>query len=286
VFVDVTKYNYYSNVPPYRTYGSDFIVDSGNPNTVNQLTITLPQPTQALGIDYGGLGFSGASTGNITLSNGHVLRLASLPTVGSTQFSGFISSTPFSSLTYTVNNDNWVVTDLLLGTPFNATEGSPYTQVLLEQGGVGPVTFTLKSGALPTGITLSPNGILNGTPTASGAYTFTIQLADSSNPQKTLISPDFTMSVVPQPPTNLQLTTYPYLLLTWTLSLSNDITAYNIYRGANSGGPYAKIGSSTGDASSFVDNTYQSGGTYFYVVTAAGANGVESVYSNEREITP
>jgi hypothetical protein len=287
VFVDVTKYNYYSNVPPYRTYGSDFIVDSGNPNTVNQLTITLPQPTQALGIDYGGLGFSQiAGTGNITLSNGHVLRLASLPTVGSTQFSGFISSTPFSSLTYTVNNDNWVVTDLLLGTPFNATEGSPYTQVLLEQGGVGPVTFTLKSGALPTGITLSPNGILNGTPTASGAYTFTIQLADSSNPQKTLISPDFTMSVVPQPPTNLQLTTYPYLLLTWTLSLSNDITAYNIYRGANSGGPYAKIGSSTGDASSFVDNTYQSGGTYFYVVTAAGANGVESVYSNEREITP
>jgi len=287
--VNLTRSNYYS--PTYPAYSSDFIVDSANGNPTNVVTVIFPQPTQALGIHYGGLGFrGGASSGSITLSNGYVLPLASLTPEGSTRFAGFISSTPISFLAYTVNNDDWVVTDVLQGAAdinlFNATEGTPYAQVLLEQGGVGTLTWTIGSGSLPPGVTLSSNGILSGTPTASGAYTFAIHLVDSSNPQKVLTSSNLTMNVVPQPPTNLQITTYPYLLLTWTLSLSNDITAYNIYRGANSGGPYTLIGSTTGDSSSAVDDTYQSNGTYFYVVTAVGANGVESVYSNEREITP
>jgi Kelch motif/Putative Ig domain len=61
----------------------------------------------------------------------------------------------------------------------------PYTQVLLERGGVGSLTWTLTGGSLPTGITLSPNGILLGTPTVTGNFVFTTQLVDSSTPPKT-----------------------------------------------------------------------------------------------------
>jgi fibronectin type 3 domain-containing protein len=95
------------------------------------------------------------------------------------------------------------------------------------------------------------------------------------------------MSVVPLPPTNLAIgSANTTLTLVWEFSLSTDVTAYNVYRGANFGGPYTKIGSSPGNSSSFTDNTYQSGGTYYYVVTAVGASGVESVFSNQVNITP
>jgi Putative Ig domain/Galactose oxidase, central domain len=280
--VNLTTSSYYS-IP----YSSDFIVDSSNNNASNQLTVVLPQPTQALGIDYGALGFRGTSTGSITLSNGYALPLASLPTEGGTHFSGFISSTPFSSLTYTVSNDDWVVTDLLLGTAnanqLNGTEGTPFAQVLLEQGGVGPVTWTLSSGSLPTGVNLNSNGILSGTPTASGAYTFALNLADSSSPQKVLTSGNLTMNVVPPPPTNAAPgpQSYSSANLIWESSLASDVIAYNIYRASVSGGPYTKVASVNPSTNSYSDSNVQSGNTYYYVITAVGQANLESVYSDE-----
>ena len=202
--VDLTTKTFYSP----NNYTSDFIVDSSNSNPTNQVTIVLPQPTTALGIDYGGLGFGypTAGSGNITLSNGFVLPLTSLPTVGTTQFSGFVSSTPFSSLTYTVNNDHWIVTDLLLATANiglpDATETNPYGYVLLQQGGVGPLKWTLVNPtSLPSGLTLGSNGIISGTPApeSSGTYTFAVHVVDSSNPQKSFTSGILSLRVLPPP---------------------------------------------------------------------------------------
>ena len=70
----------------------------------------------------------------------------------------------------------------------NATQNAPYTQLLLERGGVGPLTWTLASGALPPGVTLSTSGILSGAPTSSGAFTFTAQVTDSATPNKSATS--------------------------------------------------------------------------------------------------
>jgi hypothetical protein len=68
-----------------------------------------------------------------------------------------------------------------------ATQSLPYTQLLLERGGVGTLTWALASGSnpLPLGLTLSPNGILSGTPTTSGTISFNVQVTDSSVPAKT-----------------------------------------------------------------------------------------------------
>ena len=59
---------------------------------------------------------------------------------------------------------------LVLTTPNpQAIAGVPYTQFLLEQGGVGHITWSLQSGPLPTGLTLnSSNGLISGTPTVKG----------------------------------------------------------------------------------------------------------------------
>ncbi len=200
--VNVTRSDFYG--PPPNSYTSDFIVDSSNSNSSNAVTIILPQPVTALGINYGGLGpaFQGVPapiTGSISLSNGFVLPLSSLPTLGTTAFSGFVSSTPFNSLTYTINNDSWVVTSLLLAkanvTLPNATLNVPYGYILQEQGGVGPLNWTLASGTLPSGIILRPSGIIFGTPTASGIFQFTVTATDGSNPQKSVTSGTVTLRV-------------------------------------------------------------------------------------------
>lgn len=61
-----------------------------------------------------------------------------------------------------------------------ATTGSPYDLFLAGSGGVAPYTWTIFSGALPTGLSLSTAGEITGTPTLGGDSTFTIRLTDDS----------------------------------------------------------------------------------------------------------
>lgn len=49
---------------------------------------------------------------------------------------------------------------------------------LAATGGNGTLTWTVKSGSLPTGVTLGPDGTISGTPSAAGSYAFTAQVAD------------------------------------------------------------------------------------------------------------
>jgi CSLREA domain-containing protein len=58
--------------------------------------------------------------------------------------------------------------------------GSAYSQSFTAAGGTGSYTFTVSSGALPSGLTLSPAGLLSGTATPAGTYNFTIKAADTT----------------------------------------------------------------------------------------------------------
>jgi hypothetical protein len=55
-----------------------------------------------------------------------------------------------------------------------------YYQQITAGGGTMPYTYTLSSGTLPAGLFLTPGGLLGGTPTATGASTFTITACDST----------------------------------------------------------------------------------------------------------
>ncbi len=57
--------------------------------------------------------------------------------------------------------------------------GSAYSQTLTASGGIGPYSFAVSAGTLPTGLILAANGTLSGIPTAAGAPTFTITATDS-----------------------------------------------------------------------------------------------------------
>ncbi len=92
----------------------------------------------------------------------------------------------------------------------NGTHGVPYSaQVVagifttspqgteLQYYGVPPYAWTVASGSLPTGLSLNAhNGIISGTPTVPGPYTFTLQAVDSAEPATyTAVSPALTITI-------------------------------------------------------------------------------------------
>ncbi len=54
-----------------------------------------------------------------------------------------------------------------------------YIAVLAATGGTGPYTWSVAGGSLPTGIFLTPTGLLSGTPAIPGASAFTVEASDS-----------------------------------------------------------------------------------------------------------
>jgi len=65
----------------------------------------------------------------------------------------------------------------------DATPNANYSATLQASGGVGTLKWSLASGALPTGLSLSSSGAITGDPTVSGTSTFTVQVTDSSAAQ-------------------------------------------------------------------------------------------------------
>ena len=55
--------------------------------------------------------------------------------------------------------------------------GTAYSQTLEAVGGDGTYEWALATGPLPPGLALSTAGVLSGTPTTAGEYTFTVQVA-------------------------------------------------------------------------------------------------------------
>ena len=62
----------------------------------------------------------------------------------------------------------------------DGTTGTAYSATLAAAGGKPPYTWSLTSGTLPTGLTLAAGGSLSGTPSSSGQFPVTVQVADAA----------------------------------------------------------------------------------------------------------
>ena len=69
---------------------------------------------------------------------------------------------------------------LVPGTPPPLVVGTPFVHTLGAVGGTAPYRFSVDSGQLPDGLTLSPDGSVSGTPTQAGVFTFAV-LAEDAN---------------------------------------------------------------------------------------------------------
>jgi hypothetical protein len=115
----------------------------------------------------------------------------------------------------------------------NGVVGAPYSQLLAAAGGAPPYTWSLATGGivasqLPPGLTISPAGLLSGTPLAAGSTTFTLRVSDSSGREAFQF---YTMVVATAPAQPLAISS-PTALPAGTLG-----TAYSQRLAASGGAP-------------------------------------------------
>ncbi|MFW5329818.1 beta strand repeat-containing protein [Hydrogenophaga sp. ZJX-1] len=91
------------------------------------------------------------------------------------------------------------------------TAGTAFSQTLTSTGGTAPYTYTLQSGTLPIGLSLSSAGVLSGTPTQRGGYAFTVRSTDSTTPTAQFVDKGYsgtvnnpTLSITPTSATAIQ----------------------------------------------------------------------------------
>jgi len=147
----------------------------------------------------------------LTLSNTGVL--SGTPTVANPNPTAFFvqvqdSGSPSQSkpLALTIRVPGPLVISPASGALPDALTNVAYTTALANAGGIGPVTWSVISGSLPPGMSLSATGVVSGTSGPIGNYAFTVQAMDSGAPQQkatasyTLtIASGFTVSFAMQP---------------------------------------------------------------------------------------
>ncbi|MEO6325223.1 MAG: ice-binding family protein, partial [Thermoanaerobaculia bacterium] len=86
----------------------------------------------------------------------------------------------------------------------------PYSQAITASGGTAPYTFTIASGALPPGLSLSTAGLISGTPLSQGLFTFRIRATDA---QGCIGERNYTITILPLAPVNTVIPTLDPLAL-------------------------------------------------------------------------
>lgn len=122
-----------------------------------------------------------ATHGTVSATGSQVLYVPNVGYAGSDSFT-FTATGPGGTSSPASVNVNVTLPSLTLtpGAFANGQRGQAYSATLVAGGGVGPYIYTVTAGALPTGLTLSPGGILSGTPQASGAFNINVTATDSS----------------------------------------------------------------------------------------------------------
>ena len=135
---------------------------------------------------------AGTLPAGLSLSPGGVLS-GSPATAGSVTFTVQVtdaaSRTDVQSLTLTVSSSLGITTS----TVPDGIVGASYSQQLSASGGVPPYAWSVTSGALPDGLSLSAGGILSGIPTVPGNSTFTVGVVDGGAGS---VSHEFILAIV------------------------------------------------------------------------------------------
>jgi Bacterial Ig domain/Putative Ig domain/Immunoglobulin domain/Right handed beta helix region len=124
-----------------------------------------------------GTAVSGATSASYTTPASSSSDNGALFNVVVSNASGSVTS---NSATLTVNAASatlQVTTTQLAG----ATLSGAYSATLSASGGTTPYAWSLASGSLPTGLTLSSAGTISGTPTSAGSFPFTVQVTDTAS---------------------------------------------------------------------------------------------------------
>jgi hypothetical protein len=100
------------------------------------------------------------------------------------------------------------------------TVGVAYSEAITGSGGTAPYSFGVTAGGLPSGLTLSPAGVLAGTPTTAGSSTFTIRGTDANGCFAELAYTIVVAAAPPPPPVCPTITLSPPTLPNGTVGIA------------------------------------------------------------------
>ncbi len=235
------------------------------------ITATVINDSQAFGATFTATaGSIGQETISRTASVSVVNSTYTAPTTVASQSSATVTAisqnTPSQTASFTVT----LYPALTISTTSlpNGVVNTAYKSTVLTSGGAGSLVFSVSSGTLPTGLSLAGStGVISGTPTAFGTFTFTVSVLDASV-AKVATTQSYTVTIVPQTP----------VITTTTLPNGLAGTAYSqqiAYTGGNNTTPsFTAVGtlppgltlSSTGLISG-TPTVASSGATYTFTVT-------------------
>ena len=165
-----------------------------------------------------------ANIGSLTAATTYYYNISATNSNGTSSTSIFSFTTEALPLEVTTQN----------GGLAQGTVGVAYSNTLVAAGGNQPYSWAVTSGSLPAGLQLNVStGVISGTPTTAGNYTFTIKVTDNAN-INTL--KEFTLAVVGSPTattssvTSISVTT---ATLNGLVNPRNLITAVSFCYGTN-----------------------------------------------------
>lgn len=226
------------------------------------LSISCQLPPASVGNAYTGscMGIGGIAPLSYRLTSG-----ALPPGLSLNSGTGVISGTPMfastlsfavsvidsvdQSVAFSVNNFVVTATPLTMSCslPSGAT-GSYYTGACSTTGGSPPASFSISAGDLPLGLSISGNGLINGSPATPGTSSFTVRAADRGSPPQvaqlnqsiTIVAGQLTLNCY----LGLASVNKPYASSRCTASQGNPPYTYSIASGALPAG--LTLNSSTG----------------------------------------
>ena len=198
------------SAPASVTSGSSltYTITYGNAGTQDATNVVIRDPVPAgtsfVSATNGGVLSGGVVTWNIGTVNAGVAGQTVSFTVQVNATSGSVDNanytieatgiSPVTGATVTTSVTS-VCPVISLSPPSlpNGAPGSFYSQTLTASGGSGSYSFSVIAGALPPGLTLSSGGLLSGTPTSEGAFSFTVGAVDGNQCSG---SRSYTLSIV------------------------------------------------------------------------------------------